>query len=230
MTESLSYAMERFREIYKPFLVEGARFMRPFDIPECPCTATKPPTNLIYYARIDDSDKRYCGFVHFYMDDYKFESVWNDPRKALSKLKRCDGIITPDFSTYREMPMALKIYNTYRMRALGYWLGTQGVKVINNVRWATAQSFKFSFLGVPKNSIVSVSTVGCLGSKVDDEFFAEGLEVMVERLSPSHILVYSFEKWRYLFDKYTERGIPVTFYDPPATNILVEKKTEKIYL
>lgn len=222
------YAKEVFSTMYKGFMVEGAKFCGEFDIPECPCTATEIPVDLVYYAD-PKIPVNFNGFVHFYIDDYKFESIWKHPKTALKKLRRCDGVITPDFSTYREMPMALKIYNTYRMRALGYWLGTQGIKVINNVRWSTAQSFKFTFLGIPKNSIVSVSTVGCLGSKADNEFFTEGLEVMVERLSPSHILAYSFDKWRYLFDKYIELGIPVIFYNPPATNTLVEKKMEQIY-
>ncbi len=214
MSESVDFATKKFREIYKPFLVEGARFIKPFDIPECPCTATEAPANLISYSRIKNDKKFYRGFVHFYIDDYKFESVWRNPTAALSKLKRCDGVITPDFSTYRDMPMALKIYNTYRMRAVGYWFGTQGVKVINNVRWSSVQSFKFAFLGIPKNSIVAVSTVGCLGSKVDDEFFTEGLDAMVEQLNPSHILVYG-KAGRNFFDKYIGRGVPVTFYDEP---------------
>lgn len=122
-------AMQEFRRIYKAYMVEGAKFCREFDIPICPCTAKKIPINLIYYNDIVKSNRTYYGFVHFYMDDYKFESVWNNPKAALKKLSRCDGVITPDFSTYQDMPVALKIYNTYRMRAFGYWLGKQGIKL-----------------------------------------------------------------------------------------------------
>lgn len=182
-------AMQQFRRIYKSYLVEGAKFCFPFDIPECPCTAKSIPPSLIYYTDMDESSK-YLGFVHFYMDDYKFESIWNHPESTLKKLKRCGGIITPDFSTYQDMPAALKIYNTYRMRAIGYWLGKNGIQFINNVRWGTPETYSYCFLGIPKNSIVCVSTVGCLGSKSDDVRFTEGLKVMVETLTPSHILMY----------------------------------------
>ena len=41
---------------------------------------------------------------------------------------------TPDFSTYQDFPEPLKVYNTYRMRAFGYWLTKNGIKVINNIR------------------------------------------------------------------------------------------------
>lgn len=205
------YAMKKFREIYKPFLVEGARFCWEFDIPECPCTAKDVPPYLIRYTDLQEGSV-YAGFVHFYIYDYKFESVWNHPHAALKKFKRCGGIITPDFSTYQDMPAALKIYNTYRMRALGYWLGKNGVQVINNVRWGTPETYKYCFLGIPQNTIVSVSTVGCLGDKHDEDRFTEGLAVMVETLKPSHILMHG-KRGRNFFDKYIERGIPVTFYD-----------------
>ena len=102
------FAGNAFREIYKPFLVEGAKFNPKFDIPTCPCTAKEIPLRLIYYNEIVKSKQRYFGFVHFYMDDYKFESIWRDPHNALKKLKRCDGIITPDFSTYLDMPICTK--------------------------------------------------------------------------------------------------------------------------
>ena len=209
-------------------MVEGAKFYPPFDIPECPCTAKNIPINLIYYNDMEEN-RSYLGFVHFYMDDYKFESVWNHPQAALKKFKRCDGVITPDFSTYQDMPIALKIYNTYRMRAIGYWLGKNGVQVINNVRWGTPETYKFCFDGIPRNSIVCTSTVGCLDDKHDEERFVEGLAKMIEVLNPSHILMYG-KKGRKFFDKYIEQGLSVTFYDPPNTHKVVCKSKEKIDL
>ena len=204
-------ALEEFRRIYKVAMVDGAKFCFPFDIPECPCTANSIPKKLIYYDKIS-TEGRCLGFVHFYMDDYKFESIWNHPEAALEKLQRCGGVITPDFSTYQDMPAALKIYNTYRMRAVGYWLGKNGIQIINNVRWRTPETYSYCFLGIPQDSIVCVSTVGCLGSQRDENRFAEGLAVMIDTLKPRHILMYG-KKGRKFFDKYIERGIPVTFYE-----------------
>ena len=76
------------------------------------------------------------------------------------------------------------------MRAFGYWLGKNGIQVINNVRWGTPETYKYCFLGIEQNSIVCVSTVGCLGSKHDEERFTEGLEAMIKTLNPRHILMY----------------------------------------
>lgn len=212
------YAANQFRRIYKPYLVEGAKFYNEFDIPECPCTAKTAPKNLIHYSDIDDCSN-YEGFVHFYTYEYKFEDVWNNPHKALEKFKRCGGVITPDFATYQDMPAALKVYNTYRMRAIGYWLGKNGIQVINNVRWGTPETFNYCFLGIPQNSLVCVSTVGCnVKNEHDKRRFSAGLKIMVETLNPRHILMYG-NAGRNIFTPYIERGIPVTFYDRPQRNM-----------
>lgn len=223
------YARKKFREVYKPFLIEGAKFDWNFDIPICPCTAKEIPSRLIYYNEIVKSKQKYSGFVHFYMDDYKFESIWNHPQVALKKLRRCDGIITPDFSTYLDMPVALKIYNTYRMRAIGYWLGKQGLQVINNVRWSYENSYKYCFDGIEKNSTVCISSVGCLCDKHDEDRFIEGLKAMVQILNPSHILFYGM-KGRNFMSEYIASGIPVTFYNPPDTHKIITKTVTKIDL
>lgn len=47
--------------------------------------------------------------IHFFIDDYQFERVWNYPEKYIDILKQYDCILSPDFSLYMDMPMAMKI-------------------------------------------------------------------------------------------------------------------------
>lgn len=143
-------------------------------------------------------------------------------------MRRFAGVITPDFSTYQDMPAALKIYNTYRMRAFGYWLGKQGLQVINNVRWGTPETYKYSFDGIEQNSMVCISSLSSLGTKSDAERFTEGLAAMVETLRPSHILFYG-KQGRQFLDKYIEAGIPVTFYDNPDVHTIIERRIKWHY-
>lgn len=134
--------------------------------------------------------------------------IWNNPDSALEKLRQhqCYGIITPDFSTYQDFPVALKIYNTYRMRAFGYWAGMQGLQVINNVRWGTSESYDYCFDGIPENEIVAVSTVGCIKRTIDRQRFKEGFDVMLQRLHPQVVMIYGsapddiFGKYRNKYD------------------------------
>ncbi|MBR1858447.1 MAG: DUF4417 domain-containing protein [Selenomonadaceae bacterium] len=218
MTES---AKKEFVKQTKAFLVEGAKFVGKYDMPECPCTAIEAPKSIISYVDIN-KNVQYDAFAHFYIDDYKFDNIWNKPYKALERLKHCSGVITPDFSTYQDMPIPLKIYNTYRMRAFGYWLTTQGIAVINNVRWGTPESYDYCFSGIPQNSIVSIGTVGCIREKCNWQRFNDGLEEMVQTLKPRMILVYGSAQDKF-FAKYSQQGIPIIAY-PSKIHLVFEKR------
>ena len=68
-----------------------------------------------------------------YEDDYRFERIWRNPRQYLNVLKRYNGVILPDFSLYRDMPLVMQLWNIYRSRAIGFWLQLNGIKASNIV-------------------------------------------------------------------------------------------------
>ena len=69
-------SIEKYYKITNAFMVEGANFLKyKHNIPECPCTATTLPDELIAYCDIKKGVS-YNAFAHFYIDDYKFESIW----------------------------------------------------------------------------------------------------------------------------------------------------------
>ena len=43
-------------------------------------------------------------------------------RKYLNILSKYGGVITPDYSLYRDMPLSMQIWNIFRSRALGSYL------------------------------------------------------------------------------------------------------------
>lgn len=149
------------KDVWNAFMVRGAKWS-PNDIPICPTTANVTPEDVISFAeaktlynqhtKLGDIDFFVSDFVHFYIDDYKFDGksgIWFDYEQAAEVLKHFSGMITPDFSTCVDFPEPLKIYNTYRMRAFGYWYGILlGHSVINNVRWGTEETFKYCFDGI----------------------------------------------------------------------------------
>ena len=49
------------------------------------------------------------------------KSIWNQPYKYLKILKRFKGVISPDFSLYRKMPLCMQKWSTYQGRALAHW-------------------------------------------------------------------------------------------------------------
>lgn len=147
------------------------------------------PKDIIGFNYAKTSKEKSIG-IHFYLDDYQFERVWNRPNKYIDVLKQYDCIFSPDFSLYMDMPMAMKIWNTYRSRLIGQYYQKQGIKVIPTLSWAEKETFEFCFDGIPEGSIVSISTIGIKQNKEALRIWKDGVDELIKRIKPSAILIY----------------------------------------
>ena len=221
---------------WKPELVEDAIF-DDMDIPFCPTVTSSIPSKIITYeeAKIifrqevkKNPNFRFDYYVCFYIDDYKFDTyrgIWYSPQRALNVLKHFKGIITPDFSTYLDFPFPLKLWNTYRMRAFGYWCGKQGLEVINNVRGSVCD-FSYCFRGIPMNSTIAIGTVGS-GLKLleNREQFYKWLEEMIKVLKPTAILIYGSANYP-CFEKLKNLGIKIIQFESKTSQDFSRRKTQ----
>ena len=149
------------------------------------------PRDIVPFEKAkSQTDKR--KYVHFYMHDKDFSDVLTSTTKYLDLLKQFDGVISPDCTMLIGQSPCLQQTNTYFNRAVGYYLQKQGIPVIPNIRWSDESSFEYCFLGVPKNSIVSVSTHGCIRSNKQKEIFKQGLNEMIKTLNPTDVLVHGY--------------------------------------
>ena len=147
------------------------------------------PDELIGFNYAKSSDRKDVG-IHFYIDDYQFERVWNDPEKYLDILFEYDCILSPDFSLYMDMPMPMKIWNVYRSRQIGAYYQSKGLIVIPTISWAEPETYEFCFQGIPEGSVVSISTIGVKRDKDALKIWEDGVTAMIERIKPSAILIY----------------------------------------
>ena len=131
----------------------------------------------------------YEAGIHFYLDDYQFERVWTSPEKYIEILSRFDGVMTPSYSVYMDMAEPLKIWNVFRSRLLGQMMQDSGLNVIPIVYWADERSYKYCFDGLPKNSTLSVYTIGIKDKEVWDGWKA-GMDELIRRKSPKTLLLY----------------------------------------
>ena len=168
------------------------------------------PTDLIGFNYAKTSENKETG-IHFYIDDYQFERIWNYPDKYLDILREYDCILTPDFSLYMDMVMPMKIWNTYRLRQIGAYYQSKGLTVIPTISWAEPETFEFCFLGIPEGSIVSVSTIGVKRKDEALKIWHMGMDAMIEAIKPEAILVYGGEL------EYDYRGIDVRYFDNKVT-------------
>ena len=147
------------------------------------------PTDLISFNYMLTSNEFNKG-VHFYIDDYQFERLWNSPRKYIEALSRFDCCLTPDFSLYLDMPLAVQIWNVYRSRLIGQIMQDNCITVIPTLTWSTIDSYDFCFDGIEKGGTVSVSTTGVKESDFSKNIWFDGMTEAIKRIEPSHVIVY----------------------------------------
>lgn len=147
------------------------------------------PNGLIPFSKARTCKDKH-NYVHFYMHDKEFSRVLTATKKYIDDLKQYDGVITPDCSMLIHQSPCLQQTNTYMNRAIGFYLQKNGIPVIPNIRWSDESSFDYCFLGVPKHSIVCVSTHGCIRRREQRIMFKIGMEAMLAALDPSAVLVH----------------------------------------
>ena len=147
------------------------------------------PNDMIPFNCAMTSKHYDCG-VHMFIDDYQFERLWNTPSKYVEILKRFKCVCTPDFSLYTDMPMAMKVWNTYRSRLLGQFWQSQGIRVIPTISWAEQETYKFCFDGIEYGCIVAISTTGIKRDKESLKIWHDGIDAMIEFINPGYILIY----------------------------------------
>jgi len=124
--------------------------------------------------------------VHFAHHDWKFETVWREPEKAIEKLGQYYALCSPDFSIYWDMPLALQINNVFRNRWCGAYWQSLGLKVIPTIAWGDEKTWEFCFDGVEEGSTVFVITYFV---RHPDRFLA-GYNKMLEKIKPETVIVY----------------------------------------
>lgn len=128
--------------------------------------------------------------VHFFLDDYQFNRLWNNPDKYIEVLKRFDYVLSPDFSLYADYPKAMQIWKHYQKHWLARYWQERGIKVIPTICWSDESSYKWCFTGEPKKSVVAVSSIGTQRDEISKGLFLKGYNEMLKRLKPSLILFW----------------------------------------
>ena len=142
------------------------------------------------YAKTCEKQQKTDFGVHFFLDDYQFNRLWNRPDKYIPLLSKFKYVLSPDFSMYTDYPKAMQMWKHYQKHWLGAYMELFGIKVIPTVGWSDKDSFKWCFDGEPRNSIVAVSSIGTQKDKESKQLFLEGYNKMLEVLKPTKILFW----------------------------------------
>lgn len=134
----------------------------------------------------NDADNR-DKTVHFFTHDWKFDKVYDDAEKEADKLSGYYCLLSPDFSLFTDMPLALQIESVFKNRWCGAYWQSKGLRVIPTVAWGDERTFDFCFDGIEEGSIVAVSTYYRENCEHD---FMPGYNAMLKKIKPSVIICY----------------------------------------
>ena len=149
------------------------------------------PDDLIGFNYVKNWRSKRDGIgVHFFLDDYQFERIWKTPYGNIERMRGFGCVLTPDFSLYMDMPMAMKIWNVYRSRLIGQMMQDAGLTVIPTLQWADEESFTYCFEGIEPNGVYAFSTVGVMKEKGARERCYAGIGEAVKRLTPEGLIMY----------------------------------------
>ncbi len=141
---------------------------------------------LISFSDISSSDsKNLHKGVHFFIDDWRFETLYNNPERSFRTLSRYRFVLSPDYSLYSEMPVWRQIESVGKSRWVGANWQQRGLIVIPTISWAQPRSFEYCFNGIEKHSIVAIGMIGCKKSRSS---FMHGYNEMLNRIEPKAII------------------------------------------
>ena len=144
--------------------------------------------DLISYSDTSEHDEvNLHKGVHFFIDDYRFESIYRNPEHSLPKLKRYKFLLTPDHSLYSEMQPWRQIESVGKSRWVGAYWQSKGLTVIPTISWAQPSSYRYCFDGIEKYSTVAVGTIGCKRDRIP---YMRGYAAMLDTIEPSVILCF----------------------------------------
>ena len=86
------------------------------------------------------------GCLHFYVDDYRFNSIYEHPEKILKH--HPSQIVEPNGSLFLETPIAFGLQNIYKKRWIARCMQERGIRVFVDLNVNT-KFYQLNMLGVP---------------------------------------------------------------------------------
>ncbi len=115
--------------------------------------------------------------VHFYVDDYRFDTLWKLPARLLAT--GATAIVEPNFSTYDTMPMALGLQFIYKKRWLARYYQENGINVYADLN-VSSKFYGCNRLGIPTGY---------------NAFATRGYAKMTDRLAAEHAIASDISGW-----------------------------------
>jgi hypothetical protein len=191
--DDITFFLDKYLPEYKEGILDGRLSEGNFRMPRLEAVHNITPENLIPFNAVMSlscSELSGFDFFHFFVHDYQFERLWNNPTKYLPFLLRIGQGFGPDFSMYNYMHPAEAIINCCRNRLLTFYLQQQGLIIPPNVCFGDEQTFSWAFDGLPEHSVLVLTTQGCMRNRTTKRTVINGIHEVDRRKHPELLYVY----------------------------------------
>lgn len=128
-------------------------------------------------------------WYHCFTAEKNFHRLYNSFSDYVELLQQTKGIISADFSLFRDYPEEILIDKCRANRLVDYALQRAGIPMIPTAGFAGESSWEWCFDGLPLNSTVAVTT-NCLGrDREAHRLFVGGINTMIKKIHPIAIVV-----------------------------------------
>lgn len=90
--------------------------------------------------------KAKAATYHFYVDDYRFKAIWNNPAKVVNS--GCVALVEPNLSLFDTTPVAWGLQSIYRKRWIARYFQERGIRVYADLN--VSRKFRdYNCMGIP---------------------------------------------------------------------------------
>ncbi len=193
-------------------LTSGAKFVGRYRFPALSPQQLIPssmPLPMNYMMSDKDISEHW---YHCFVDDKQFNRYWNNFVKYIPYFRTAKGLISTDFSLYRNKREETQIYNCFRNRVMAYAMQMINSNTIPTAGFGGESTWDWCFDGLPKHSTYAITTNTVRSDPEARRLFIGGVDALVATLEPFAIVVCGeYPKW--LDNKYPGvRIIPILSY------------------
>jgi|LSQX01.1.fsa_nt_gb hypothetical protein len=195
------------KDNFQAFLVESAEFTNNENYPiiEEWMISAEFPKKIVPFNKIDKIKNIEDYYICFYCRDEDFTRIKRNPRKYLKMFQKSQGIIGFDYSVYTDMPKVVQKNQMYDNLALTYYYGTNGIKIIPNIRYGIDELTEEFLMAIPKKKLIAIGTYGFIKTIDEQNIWFDNLLRIIERLEPYGIVIYGtlpkdLQRWLKLYN------------------------------
>ncbi len=145
------------------------------------------PVYPLNYLKSTVKKGRY--WYHCFTSEKNFHKLHNCFEDYVELLRQAKGLISADFSLFRDYSEEILIEKCRANRLVDYALQQAGIPMIPTAGFADESSWEWCFDGLPLNSTVAVTTNTLGRDREAHRLFVGGINTMIKKIQPTAIVV-----------------------------------------